>query len=112
MTKHEEKSRLSTFIADLPSDSYLRSILGEIQPDIDSAISNDFGFVSWADRVSEQRAYRAECEALVAREAELKRSVNELQRVKNQLVDQLDNMTKETRGALNNALNVLGKYAK
>jgi hypothetical protein len=93
MTKQDEIDMLARIIAGLPQGGYLESIFEVIQPGIETAIRNDFGFISWSDRVDEQREHKREVEALVAEKLKLQGEIRDLQRQARHLRSELDELT-------------------
>jgi hypothetical protein len=57
MTKADEKALLAEMIEHCP-DGYVKDILSDMQPEIERAITSDFGWVPVADRMRDLEEYR------------------------------------------------------
>lgn len=89
MTKADEKARLAAFILDLPPDSYLYSILSEIRLEIENAITNDFGFISFSARIEEMRQHRKEIGELIAARDALAKELRSMTTMQSKLADSI-----------------------
>jgi hypothetical protein len=59
VTKQDEINLFKNLLTNLPKDAeYLRSILGGIELEVESAVRNDFGFVPLADIISTVPLFR------------------------------------------------------
>lgn len=97
MTKQQERDCLSAFIASLPADSYLRPMLTEVQPDMVSAIANDFAFIDFRARVEEQRDHRHAVADLTAQRDALQLEVRQLERQAERLREGIAQLQREAR---------------
>ena len=62
-TKDEEKAMIGNLVAALP-EGYVRSILTDFLPGINSAIDDDLGFVGWRETWDHLKEVRAEIDAI------------------------------------------------
>jgi SMC interacting uncharacterized protein involved in chromosome segregation len=86
MTKQDEINLFKNFVAQLPVEAeYLRSILGAIEGEVADAIRNDFGFVSFRERIEEQRQHTKEIGELGAKRNELAAELKRLERQRDRL---------------------------
>src|SRR5262245_8886694 len=97
MTKQEEKDRFAAFIASLPQASYLRPILEDIRPDVESAMTCDLAFIDFAARVEEQRAHRKEVAELQTYRDARRAEIPHLERQRGRLTDGLAALRSEAR---------------
>jgi predicted nuclease with TOPRIM domain len=97
MTKAEEKATFAAFVAGLPRSSYLRPMLEDIRGEVETAITNDLGFLTFSERIAEQRAHVAECAALQNRLNELKAECRRLDSERAKLAVALDNVKADVR---------------
>ena len=95
-TKADEKAHLRSFIASLPRNSYLASILGDIEPDIVNAITNDLGFIDFSARIEEQREHIAEVARLQNEAKQLENRAKDAQRK----IERAENQLYEMRRSL------------
>lgn len=95
LSKAEEKALLQQIIDSLPA-GYLQTILLGVQPEIDWAISSDFGFINLSERFAELQEHREIIKTLKTTETELKESIRNLERKR----DTLENGINELRSTI------------
>jgi cell division protein FtsB len=95
MTKQDEINTFQNFVAQLSPDAeYLRSILGAIENEVADAIRIDFGFISFHERIEEQRQHNKEIGELAAKRNELVAELKKLERQRDRLRADLDEAKK------------------
>lgn len=97
MTKQNEKEALDSFIAALPPDSYLFSILSQVQLEVSKAIDDDICFIDWAVLSQEQTEQRATIKKLEGQIQELRSQKIELERDIEKRATMLDHIRQEAR---------------
>jgi len=77
LSKAEEMNLFRRIVADCPV-GYVKSILLDILPEVDRAITSDFGFISFAEHQKAQAEERAALQEMVNRTQALKAEVRDL----------------------------------
>jgi peptidase E len=96
ITKAQDKALLAITIQNLP-DSYARSILSDLLPEMERAIDSDFGFIPFAMRARESEEYRREILAARNQLDTVKAEIRELERTRAMLSRGLDELRSAVR---------------
>jgi len=82
LTKLEEKNLLTTICAQLPPESYLSSLFGEVYGPMLRAIDNDFGVIGYEDMQRQKAELAATVDTLTKKANELQAEIKRLERTK------------------------------
>ncbi len=96
MSKAEEKEMLSTLIANLPA-GYVKDILADCKPEIDNAITSDFGFIPFGQRRRESEEHRLAILEAQKKVADLKAEIRDLERTRAILTNGIDQLRSTVR---------------
>jgi len=96
LSKEDEINLFGEFVRQLPRNSYLASMLGDIKEEVFEQIRNDFGWVSFRERTKEIGLHR---DAIIEMEAKKKQLADDIKQLERHR-DALQNGVNEIRSTI------------